>query len=242
MSWTTPRTWVTSETVTAALMNTHVRDNLNETCAPTAAAGGDIVYADAANSMGSRLAIGDAGTVLISNGSAPTWDNQFDYGDYFFSGSGGQGSVAFGATSHSKAQWTDGNINMRNYGTFGTLGSFGLAWTYNFTRTGSTTYDSYSTGTGNNTAMFIEMKSNGIVFGHDLTWASSTKAKPSDRMLMDNYRLDLDQGLTYLRLPVKTSTGDPTAGTPANGDLYLNTADNKLQFYADGAWRTASTW
>lgn len=29
MAWTTPRTWVTSEVVTAALMNTHLRDNLN---------------------------------------------------------------------------------------------------------------------------------------------------------------------------------------------------------------------
>ena len=29
MAWTTPRTWVTGETVTAALMNTHIRDNLN---------------------------------------------------------------------------------------------------------------------------------------------------------------------------------------------------------------------
>jgi hypothetical protein len=28
MAWTSPRTWVTSETVTAALLNTHVRDNL----------------------------------------------------------------------------------------------------------------------------------------------------------------------------------------------------------------------
>ena len=29
MVWTTPRTWVTAEMVTAALMNTHVRDNLD---------------------------------------------------------------------------------------------------------------------------------------------------------------------------------------------------------------------
>jgi hypothetical protein len=29
MAWTTPRTWNVSELVTAALMNTHVRDNLN---------------------------------------------------------------------------------------------------------------------------------------------------------------------------------------------------------------------
>lgn len=30
MTWTTPRTWVTSEVVTASIMNTHVRDNLSE--------------------------------------------------------------------------------------------------------------------------------------------------------------------------------------------------------------------
>jgi hypothetical protein len=29
MAWTTPRTWVSGETVSAVLMNTHVRDNLN---------------------------------------------------------------------------------------------------------------------------------------------------------------------------------------------------------------------
>ncbi len=28
MAWTAPRTWVTGETVTAAIMNTHVKDNL----------------------------------------------------------------------------------------------------------------------------------------------------------------------------------------------------------------------
>jgi hypothetical protein len=30
MAWTSPRTWVASEIVTAAVMNTHVRDNLTE--------------------------------------------------------------------------------------------------------------------------------------------------------------------------------------------------------------------
>ncbi len=29
MAWTNPRTWIAGETVTAALMNAHVRDNLN---------------------------------------------------------------------------------------------------------------------------------------------------------------------------------------------------------------------
>lgn len=35
MAWTAPRTWVTGETVTAALMNTHVRDNLTALKAAT---------------------------------------------------------------------------------------------------------------------------------------------------------------------------------------------------------------
>jgi len=30
MAWTSPRTWVAGEIVTAALLNTHVRDNLND--------------------------------------------------------------------------------------------------------------------------------------------------------------------------------------------------------------------
>ncbi len=30
MAWTTPRTWVDAEVVTAAIMNTHVRDNLTD--------------------------------------------------------------------------------------------------------------------------------------------------------------------------------------------------------------------
>lgn len=34
MAWTTPRTWVTNELVTASIMNTHVRDNLNALFSP----------------------------------------------------------------------------------------------------------------------------------------------------------------------------------------------------------------
>jgi hypothetical protein len=30
MAWTTPRTWVATETVTASLLNTHLRDNLSD--------------------------------------------------------------------------------------------------------------------------------------------------------------------------------------------------------------------
>jgi hypothetical protein len=73
MAWTAPRTWVTGETVTAALMNAHIRDNFLETSAATVTTAGDLVYADAANSMGTRLAIGAATTHLVSTGSVPVW-------------------------------------------------------------------------------------------------------------------------------------------------------------------------
>lgn len=73
MAWTAPRTWVTGEVVTAAQLNTHLRDNLLETSAATAVAAGDLILANAANSMGSRLAIGSAGTRLVSTGSSPVW-------------------------------------------------------------------------------------------------------------------------------------------------------------------------
>ena len=75
MAWTDPagHIWTTGETVTAANMNTFIRLNLEETCPDTATTAGDIIFADAANSMGSRLGIGAANAHLVSTGSAPVW-------------------------------------------------------------------------------------------------------------------------------------------------------------------------
>ena len=42
-----------------------------------------------------------------------------------------------------------------------------------------------------------------------------------------------------LRLPVKTTTGDPTA---TDGYIYINDYDNALRIYADAAWRSIITW
>ncbi len=71
MAWTAPRTWVTGETVTAALMNAHISDNFLETSAATVTTAGDIAFADAANSMGSRVAHpGDSGSFLVSTTSS----------------------------------------------------------------------------------------------------------------------------------------------------------------------------
>jgi len=76
MAWTTPRTWVTNENVSAAIMNTHIRDNQNETGPAKVTTAGDLVYASAANSL-SRLAIGTTGQFL-KGGTAPAWSNKIE--------------------------------------------------------------------------------------------------------------------------------------------------------------------
>lgn len=56
MAWTAPRTWVAAELVTAAHLNTHVRDNLLETAPARVSAAGQMLYGLGANSIGSSLA------------------------------------------------------------------------------------------------------------------------------------------------------------------------------------------
>ncbi len=74
MAWTAPRTWVTAEVVTAALMNTHLRDNLLETSTAKVTTAGDLTYATGATAL-SRLAIGTANQFLVGGASAPAWAN-----------------------------------------------------------------------------------------------------------------------------------------------------------------------
>lgn len=74
MAYTAPRTWVVGEVLTAALLNTHLRDNLLETAVAKATTAGDTVYATAANAL-ARLGIGTALQVLRTNAgaTAPEW-------------------------------------------------------------------------------------------------------------------------------------------------------------------------
>lgn len=73
MTWNAPATATTGQNVTAAFWNAQIRDNFLETSAATVTTAGDIAFADAANSMGSRLGIGAANSHLVSDGSAPVW-------------------------------------------------------------------------------------------------------------------------------------------------------------------------
>ena len=44
----------------------------------------------------------------------------------------------------------------------------------------------------------------------------------------------------FVQLPVRTATGDPASAQ--DGWMYVNTQDNKVRVYADGAWRDLATW
>jgi hypothetical protein len=80
-------------------MNTHVRDNLRETAAATATTAGDIVFADGANSMGSRVGIGSARSLMVSTGSAPAWRTVVEAANYFL-----------GSTSQTDTNTGFGNV------------------------------------------------------------------------------------------------------------------------------------
>jgi hypothetical protein len=69
MAWTAPRTWVAGEVLTAALLNTHLRDNILETTPATVTTAGDVVVADAANSI-KRIALGTGLQLLRVNAGA----------------------------------------------------------------------------------------------------------------------------------------------------------------------------
>lgn len=74
MAWNTPRTFVTGEVITATILNTNVRSNLNASAAGVASAVGDSFYASAANVV-SPLALGSIYQQLTVNsaGTAPAW-------------------------------------------------------------------------------------------------------------------------------------------------------------------------
>lgn len=72
MTWTAPRTWVSAEVPNAALMNTHIRDNLLASEAAVVTTAGDLAYATGANTL-ARLAKGTSGHRLQVASGVPAW-------------------------------------------------------------------------------------------------------------------------------------------------------------------------
>lgn len=67
MAYTAPRTWVTGEVVTAVLMNTHIRDNLN------AIASSSGLLKKVAGGLEQSISSGDKGTILSALSSSGNW-------------------------------------------------------------------------------------------------------------------------------------------------------------------------
>ncbi len=77
MAYTVARTWVTAETVTAALLNTHLRDNMNATAPGIASAAGNLIVTDGTNSIVQRTPAqaADNGSGTLTNTSSLTLAN-----------------------------------------------------------------------------------------------------------------------------------------------------------------------
>ena len=112
MAWTTPRTWTTGEIVTAAYMNTHIRDNLLETAPAKVTTTGDLIVGNGSNAL-KRLGIGSAYSVLSVNagGTDAAWSNPHlnDYSNHSPYATTGGTSTAYTVTlSPSPSSLTEG--------------------------------------------------------------------------------------------------------------------------------------
>ena len=55
-----------------------------------------------------------------------------------------------------------------------------------------------------------------------------------------NLKLTAGSGGYVILSSIKSTTGDPAS--PVEGMIYINTFDNKIKMYAEGAWRQLATW
>lgn len=77
MSWTTPFTAITGNTILSSDWNSSVRDNMNNSAVGLASAAGDVFYASGSSTL-AKLGVGTKFQKLRSNsaGSAFEWSNQ----------------------------------------------------------------------------------------------------------------------------------------------------------------------
>ena len=76
MAWNTPRTFTTGEIITATILNTNIRDNLNASAAGVASGVGDVFYANAPNAI-VPLALGSVYQQLMVNRPPHTTPSTF---------------------------------------------------------------------------------------------------------------------------------------------------------------------
>ena len=105
MAWATPRTWVTGEVVTSALMNTHLRSNMLETAPAKATTAGDMFYATGPNTLTTLPISGAARKSLAAN----TTETALEYIDSLESLIQAQGDIIYGASANTPARLPKGS-------------------------------------------------------------------------------------------------------------------------------------
>ena len=105
MAWTTPRTWVTGEVVTAALLNAQIKGNSDLAAAAIMTTAGDIIYASGANTPARLAKDANATRVLTNTGTSnvPAWAQ-------VTLTSGVTGTLPVGNGGTGAATFTDGGV------------------------------------------------------------------------------------------------------------------------------------
>jgi hypothetical protein len=157
-SWTSPRTWVTAELVTAAIGNTHWRDNLKETAPHLVTTKGDIVVASAANNL-DRVGVGSNDEVLIAAsgettgikwGVDPLQDKFAAKGDLLAATAANVGAALTVGANNRVLQAASGEAT-------------GLKWgAVNFVREGGTTTEATTTSTSATDVLTVSSLSIGV--------------------------------------------------------------------------------
>ncbi len=102
MAYTSERTWVTAETVTAAIMNQHVRDNFAATAPGIATGTGSLIVTDGTNSVVERVPLQD-----VDNGNGTGTNTSYLSLANLTGGSAFAGEVEVAVTTGTRAivQW-----------------------------------------------------------------------------------------------------------------------------------------
>lgn len=204
MAWTTPRTWVTSEVVTSAIMNTHVRDNL------IALRAGDLLTALRGSPVnGDRIQLTD-------NLTTPTWVWHLKYISaattykwYFIGGCPGFAEVT-----------TSQGMGVGGYSALGTAGpSFTLPLGGDYYITQGATF-TWANGGGSNYPcnMSYDIGGTGAVDADSITFQSGG----GNTGHSGASRTRLKTGLTAVALVSKYKVGGGSLGVGTWQDRYMS--------------------
>ena len=233
MAWTTPRTWVTGEVVTAALLNAQIKGNLDLSAPAIMTTAGDIIYASGANTP-ARLAKDTTATRVLTNtgtSNVPAWAQ-------VTLTSGVTGTLPVGNGGTGATTLTDGGVLIGN-GSGAMVAMAVLAdsemivgdgTTDPVAESGATLRTSIGVGTGDSPQL------TGIELGH----ATDTTITRGAAGLLEVEGVRLVTLTATQTLTNKTLTA-PAIGTPASGVL-TNCTGLPIAGIANGTDGELITW